>query len=157
EHAADRLGVADDPEAAADLAHLAVELDEERDPVGAQVRDARHIDPDLAGAGPDHLVEPVGEIGRPGRVEAAYEDNFGDVPGVADLAIHENPSLPSGRQDVVGLPEPVGRDPDTVTSCRVEIDRAANFRRGAEGYRGRVSTPDHLSRQEAGLPAVLGE
>src|SRR5215207_3761139 len=64
------------------------------------------------------------------------------------------PSLRPDRHDVIGLPEPVGRDLDPVTSGGVEVDRAAGLRRRAEGDRGGVLPPDHLGRQEPGLAAV---
>ena len=86
---ADRFGVGHDPEPAADLPQLLVVADQEGDPVRAEVRDARHVDPDFQRPAPNHLVDPVREVRRPGRVETADEDQFGDVVGAADLAVHD--------------------------------------------------------------------
>ena len=44
--------------------------------------------PDIQRPGPNRLVDPVGEIRRPGRIEAPDEDQVGDTVGEADLAIH---------------------------------------------------------------------
>ena len=89
EHVADRFRIGDDPEPAANLLHLAVVADQEADPVRAEVGNACHVDQDFERTAPNHLVDPVREIRRPRRVETSDEDQFGDMVGAADLAVHE--------------------------------------------------------------------
>src|SRR4051812_22711343 len=62
-----------------------------------------------------------------------------------------HPSLRRGRQDLVGLLEPAGRDRHPVAPGGVEIDRAPGLRRRAEGGARVVGAPDHLGGQESGL------
>ena len=85
---------------------------------------------------PDHLVDPVREVRRPGRVEAADEHQLGDVVGAADLAVHDASSHCSspgraGTTSSAVLTHSAGTR-DAEPPGVVEVDRAADLGRWRE-------------------------